>query len=140
MPSTFSQISQDLAQSIASRKEVLAAYVFGSVASGRERPDSDIDFAVLVDTSSIPDDLLHYRLRLMAELGQVLKRSDLEVVILNEAPPVLAHNAISKGKLIFERSRSARISFQIRTFNAFFDTQPMRDYHLQVLKRRYGVR
>ena len=139
MNSTFTQISQDLVQAIASRKEVLAAYVFGSVASGRERPDSDIDVAVLVDTSSIPEDLLHYRLQLMAELGQVLKRSDLELVVLNEAPPALAQNAISKGKLIFERSRSARIRFQIRTFNAFLDTKPMRDYHLQVLKRRYGV-
>jgi hypothetical protein len=39
--------------------------------------------------------------------------------------------------LVFERSRSARIGFQIRTLNVFLDTQPMRDQHLQALKKRY---
>jgi hypothetical protein len=73
----------------------------------------------------------------MADLRGALERSDVEVVILNEAAPVLAQNVVSKGKLVFERSRSARIRFQMRTLNEFLDTQPIRDYHLEVLKRRY---
>jgi len=122
---------------MASREEVLAAYLFGSSASGRLRPDSDVDIAVLVDERCFQEDLFDYRLRLSADLRDCLKRPDVEVVILNEVPPVLAHNVISKGKLIFERSRAARIFFQIRALNLFLDTQPMRDYHLKVLKRRY---
>lgn len=130
-------IADPTARLMASREEVLAAYLFGSSASGRLRPDSDVDIAVLVDERCFQEDLFDYRLRLSADLRDCLKRPDVEVVILNEVPPVLAHNVISKGKLIFERSRAARIFFQIRALNLFLDTQPMRDYHLKVLKRRY---
>ena len=122
---------------LSSRQEVVAGYVFGSAATGRARPDSDIDIAVLVNTESIPADLLDYRLRLMADLRHVLERSDVEVVVLNQAPPALAYNVVFKGRLIYEQSRSARIRFQLRTFNSFWDTQPMRDLHLTFLKRRY---
>jgi predicted nucleotidyltransferase len=135
---TLKEVSNRVAQAMSSREEVLAAYVFGSVASGRARPDSDLDLAVLVDIDQVSMDLFRYRLRLMADLRDVLERADVEIVILNQATPVLAQNVLSKGKLIFERSRSARIHFQIRTLNEFLDTQPIRDYHLKVLKRRYG--
>jgi hypothetical protein len=38
----------------------------------------------------------------MGDLGSALRRSDVEVVILNEAPPLLAHWILSQGKLVFE--------------------------------------
>ena len=133
----FEAAMERVAQWMSPRDEVLVAYIFGSVATGRARPNSDIDIAVLVDSTLIPGDLFDYRLRLMADLRNVLERPDVEVVLLNLAPPVLAQNVVSKGRLIFERSRSARIRFQIRTLNLFLDTQPMRDLHLKFLKRRY---
>lgn len=134
---TFEAAIEGVTRFMSLRDEVLAAYIFGSVATGRARRDSDIDIAVLVDSTLIPGDLFDYRLRLMADLRDLLQRPDVEVVLLNQAPPVLAQNVISKGRLIFERSRSARIRFQIRTLNLFLDTQPMRDLHLKFLKRRY---
>jgi predicted nucleotidyltransferase len=130
-------VTEKVAELLSLHLEVLAAYVFGSVAAGRARPNSDVDIAVLLDIAAIPEDLFEYRLSLMAELRNVLKTPDVDVVILNEAPPALAQNVISTGRLIFERSRSGRIRFQIRTLNEFLDTQPMRDTHLKVLKRRY---
>ena len=124
----------------ASRREIAAAYIFGSAASGRARPDSDIDIGVLVDPRALPQDPLKYRLRLMRDLGAALERFDVDIVLMNEAPPALAQNIVAKGKLIFERSRATRIAFQIRTFNIFLDTEPMRRFHLQALKRRYFTR
>ncbi len=129
-----------LARVFAARPEVVAAYVFGSVASGRARPDSDIDIGVLVDPKAVPRDRLKYRLRLIRDLGGALERFDVDVVLLNDAPPALAQNIIARGKLVFERSRAARIAFQIRTMNLFLDTEPMRRLHLQALKRRYLTR
>src|SRR5262245_36660975 len=121
----------------ARRPEILAAYIFGSVASGRARPDSDIDIGILVDSRMMRRNPLKYRLQLIADLGSALKRSDVDVIVMNEAPPALAQNIITKGKLIFERSRSARVAYQVRTLNLFLDTEPMRKLHLQSLKRIY---
>jgi uncharacterized protein len=133
----FDSVRDKVSQLMSAREEVLAVYIFGSVATGRLRPNSDIDIAVLVDTALVSGDLFKCRLLLMADLRQILARPDVEVLILNEAPPVLAQNVIAKGRLLFERSRSARIAFQIRTLNTFLDAQPMRDQHLQALKKRY---
>jgi predicted nucleotidyltransferase len=115
----------------------MAGYIFGSVASGRARPNSDIDIAVLVDASARRRNLLKYRLELMADFGSALGRNDIDVVVMNEAPPALAQNIIGRGTLVFERSRSARVAFQVRALNLFMDTEPMRRAYLQHLKRRY---
>src|SRR5205823_8694389 len=114
-----------------------AGYIFGSVASGRARPSSDVDIAVLVNDSVPVRNLLKYRLKLMADLGSALGRNDIDVVVMNEAPPALAQNIIGNGKLVFERSRSARVAFQVRALNVYMDTEPMRRTYLQHLKRRY---
>ena len=45
---------------------------------------------------------LDYRLKLMTDLGAALHRSDVDVVILNDAPPLLAHRILSQGTLVFE--------------------------------------
>ena len=133
----FQTAKKAVSSVLTKRPEVMAGYIFGSVASGRARPDSDIDVGVLVDASVQSKNLLKYRLGLMADLGSALGRSDIDVVVMNEAPPALAQNIIGNGKLVFERSRSARVAFQVRALNVFMDTEPMRRTCLQHLKRRY---
>ncbi len=72
----------------------------------------------------------------MGEFMGVLGRSDVDLIILNQAPPLLAHRILSRGKLIFERSQSARVAFQVRTVNRYLDSQPMRNLYLAYLKKR----
>jgi len=45
-------ITSALREALSQRQEVVAAYLFGSYATGRERPDSDVDVAVLLDTET----------------------------------------------------------------------------------------
>ncbi|MBI2150562.1 MAG: nucleotidyltransferase domain-containing protein [Acidobacteria bacterium] len=59
----------------------------------------------------------------------------MDVILLNQAPPLLAHRVLSKGKLILERSASARVAFQVRTVSRYLDTQPMRNLYLSYLKK-----
>ena len=61
--------------------------------------------------------------------------SDVDVVILNDAPPLLAHRVRSKGKLVFERSASARVRFQVRTAGLYADVIPMFETHIRYLKQ-----
>jgi len=115
--------------------EVLAAYVFGSVARGQTHTGSDVDIAVLVSDEVMKSDSLEFRLKLIGDLTSALGRSDVDVVLLNEAPPLLAHRVLRDGKLVLERSASARVRFQVHTVNRYLDTQPMRDLYLGYLKR-----
>ena len=87
---TLRAASRAVARCVSRRPEIQAAYIFGSVAQDRARPDSDIDIAVLVGRR-IPDArALRYRLKLGVELGAALHRSDVQLVILNDASPTEA--------------------------------------------------
>ena len=129
------EVTRAVANCVSSREEVLAAYVFGSVVAGRTRKDSDIDVAVLLGEDISRSRMFQYRLNLMADFGAALHRLDVDVVILNEAPPLLAHRVLSKGKLVFERSASARIRFQVATANRYADMVPAFETYLTYLKK-----
>ena len=135
MAADLSSITRAVSRCVTRRPEIQAAYVFGSVASGRARADSDVDVAVLIDRRVPPGRILKYRLKLMADLGTALHRSDVDVVILNEASPLLAHRVLSQGTLVFERSASARVRFQTKTAGLYLDLIPTFETHIRYLKR-----
>jgi predicted nucleotidyltransferase len=99
----------EIARLSVSKSEILAAYIFGSVAAGRARADSDIDVAVLLDPEFMKQLPLKYRQDLIIDAGAALETFDVDVVLLNETPPALAHNVITKGKLVYERSGSGKL-------------------------------
>jgi len=134
---TLSVAAERVNRLMASRPEILAAFIFGSVATGRARPHSDVDVAVLLDPAAVTNLPMKYRPDLIADVGAALETFNADVVLLHEAPPALAHNIITKGKLVFERSRSARVAFQVRNLNRFLDLESIHRVHLQYLKQRY---
>lgn len=79
--------------------DIVAAWLFGSQATGRARPDSDVDVAILTD---YPLEL-EQRLSIQIDLEQALKRPDVDVVDLNNASPVLRFEALN-GQRVFVRS------------------------------------
>jgi uncharacterized protein len=106
----------------ASPAEVVAAYVFDSVARGEARGESDVDVAVLL-SGPAPGRLdgLPYSLERRLELA--LRRA-VQVVVLNCAPLELVARVLRDGKVLLERDRSQRIRFEVRARNLYFDLQP----------------
>jgi uncharacterized protein len=100
-----------------------AAYLFGSQARGDARPDSDVDVAVLY-TRTPPSTLEGAPFDLEAQLEAELGRP-VQIVVLNRAPVDLIHRVLRDGKLVLERDRSARIQFEVRARNEYFDMQPL---------------
>lgn len=121
-----------IADYCASQPECLAAWLFGSVARGAERKDSDVDVAVLVARSpngTLEDLHLDWAVALERKLGRTI-----DLVVINTAPPELAHRVFTEGALLFERERSARVAFQVRSRNEYFDVLPfLRRYRRQNL-------
>ncbi len=59
-----------------------------------------------------------------------------QVVVLNDAPPDLVHRVLRDGRLVLERDRAARIRFEVRARNEYFDLLPI----LNRYRRREAAR
>jgi predicted nucleotidyltransferase len=80
---------------------LVSLYVFGSVAEGRAHEDSDLDVGVLLDRRIYADESSRFQKRLL--LSATLSRiggPDADVVILNDAPPLLGRAIVTRGNRI----------------------------------------
>jgi predicted nucleotidyltransferase len=94
--------------------DVVAVYRFGSSISGERSPDSDVDLAVLAPT---PLDPL-FRFDLQERLASAFGRS-VDLVDLRVASPVMAIQAIGRGRLLLDAEPSARGRFEDLTFGVY---------------------
>lgn len=118
----------------ASQPDVVAAYLFGSQATAKARPESDVDSAVLLPEE---DSFARFkrRLRLIDAVSEVCGR-EADVIVLNDAPPLLQHQVLKEGRLIFERDKAARVEFEVRAGKIYADLKPMYDYHTRDLLQK----
>jgi predicted nucleotidyltransferase len=117
-------IEQALRKFFASRPAgIVAAYLFGSVARGMAGARSDVDVAVLYEAAP-PATIEGLPLDLENAIHQVVARP-VQVIVLNTAPVSLVHRVLRDGVLVLDRAPSARIRFEVRARNEFFDLQPI---------------
>jgi predicted nucleotidyltransferase len=105
------------------RRDVVAVYLFGSVARGTAGPASDIDIAALFTTAPAAT-LDGPRLTLEGDLERALGRS-VDFVVLNGAPVDLRIRILRDGRLLLDRDPAARIAYEVRTRNEAFDLEPV---------------
>jgi uncharacterized protein len=105
---------------------VVAAFLIGSRAAGRAGPLSDHDVAVWLDPGLEPRERLDLRLRLLAAGEAVVGDGALDLVILNDAPPLLQNRAARDRVDLGERDRRTRILLEADALVRFLDTAPLR--------------
>jgi predicted nucleotidyltransferase len=111
----------------ARNEDAAAVYLFGSVARGEERPDSDVDVAVLYGKPVEPG-LAGLKLALAGDLEERLGRR-VDLVVLDSQSPDFIHRVLRDGMLVVENNRSARIRFEVTARNEYFDVLPvLREY------------
>ncbi len=108
---------------LGARDDVAAVYVFGSVARGTAGPTSDVDLAVLFNASP-PHTLDGPRFTVEGDLERAVN-TPIDLVVLNDAPVDLRIRVLRDGLLLVDRNRLARIAFEVRTRNEFFDLEPV---------------
>lgn len=106
----------------AAAEGIAAAWLFGSVARGTARPDSDVDIGVLFREDP-PLTLAGYRFDLEADLESLLGLP-VQLVVMNRAPADLAIRVLREGKLLVNQAPSRRIEFEVRTRNEYWDLEP----------------
>jgi predicted nucleotidyltransferase len=122
-----------LVEFLATQPDIVAAYLFGSLAQGRATPRSDIDIAVLL--TRVPDVLAgecDRQFQLMDDLRRFADRV-VDVVILNSASIILQNQILRYGRRLYESDRRARVVFEVRSGQTYVDSKPMRDFFTKVL-------
>jgi len=115
MPLSATSIGAAIAR-VCRREPVRLAYLFGSYAWGEPDEESDVDIAVLADAKLSHDARWALRLRLIGACAEALRvpSDKLDVVVLQDVPVLLRSNVIL-GIPVFQRSRSERVLFELRT-------------------------
>ena len=112
-----------LSERLDAEPDAVVAYLFGSLARGDFHRHSDADVAVLF-AADPPRTLAGLRLDLEADLEAIAGRR-VQLVVLNRAPVDLVHRVLRDGVLLLDRDPSARIRFEVRSRNAYFDLLPV---------------
>lgn len=120
--------SQSLVQRIASllepRPEVLEAYLFGSHAHGAAQPHSDVDVAVYVDEAKVKESTFGYRAQLTTEIIAGLHNNDVDLLILNQAPPALYYHILRDGIRVLSRDLAATTTREGYAVSRYCDFVP----------------
>ena len=114
------QIKRTLRLFFTKEENIRLAFLIGSFATGKSRPDSDVDVAVLF--GRIPDHMEILDLR--ERLSEGLKR-DIDLVILNEAGPIIRMQALKTG-IRLRAEKGAYEDFFVRTVNEYDDLKQIR--------------
>ncbi len=124
-----------VADYLAGRDDVVAAYLFGSAAEGVAHRRSDLDIALLLPQAMEPRQRQEVRLEVIAALEKRTRRP-VDVVILNDAPLLLRFQVLKHGKVLVDRDPTRRCLFAARTMGMYYDTRRYLEYHLDRLIRR----
>jgi len=118
------------------REGVIAAMLIGSQARGVPGPLSDVDIAVWHEPGLDPAGRLRLQLELARLACGTLRTNEVDVVLLNGAPPLLRHRAVRDAKLLVERDPVARVRLNARALLDYLDTEPLRDEMSRGLRKR----
>ena len=108
------------------REGVVAAMLIGSQARGGPGPLSDIDIAIWFDPELDSRSSFDLQLSLIGDAARALRTDEVDVVPLNNAPPLMRHRAIREGKRLVERDHDQRVRLETRAILDFLDTAPLR--------------
>lgn len=117
----------------AAKKEVAAVYLYGSLARGEAKKNSDIDLAVLFADPS--DDQLALRFEYEDDLGRIFGKK-VEIQDLNICRIDFAYRVLEEGKLLYSADQQKRLNFEVKTMNDYFDLKPFFDEYYEVLKEQ----
>ena len=131
---THTSLHAAIGDALADVPHVAYALVFGSYARGTAHPGSDVDVALGFGGGRRPG---------AYELGAIVSRLEeaagrnVDVVVLEDAPPGLAHRVFRDGAAVLVRDRSALVERKARAILEYLDYRPFEEAMTKaVLARR----
>jgi uncharacterized protein len=111
----------DLKSFFEEKPQILLAFLFGSSAGDHPPPSSDVDIGILY--RAVPN--LH-KVHDLAETLSSLLQKEIDLVVLNDASPILKMQVLKKGVLLFSRDPKRFDQFYVETVNQYDDLKRIR--------------
>ena len=111
---------KELIEFFSSKDSVILAYLFGSTVRGDAGRLSDIDIGILVNENLSKKDRFDLELKLMGEIAVLINKNKIDLIVLNEAPLLLAYNIIKDG-IILKSSETERVRFETKILSMYLD-------------------
>lgn len=118
---------------LAQDDNVVFAFLFGGLAKGTASPLSDVDIAVYLKSV---DNLSGYKLDLFDRLANILGTSEIDLVILNNAPTSLVGRILTGKQIMIDKEPFRRHIFESVSLREFFDFRVKEN---NIFYLRYGI-
>jgi uncharacterized protein len=109
--------------------------VFGSRARGMQRPDSDLDVAVLPESTDSRA-RRHLQAEVAVALADLAPEGRVDVVLLDEADDVLRQRVMETGRVLINRDNEAWKELRVRTMREYGDREWARRLFREAQRRR----
>jgi predicted nucleotidyltransferase len=114
---------------------VKLVYLFGSAADRQHPTPRDIDLAIWTDPPFSLDELTRRRADVvLATAGHI------DLLSLNEAPIVLAHEVVESGRCLYVQDAEIETDFVTRTRSRYWDFKPYREEQWRLTRLRLEER
>jgi predicted nucleotidyltransferase len=133
-----SELVEKIARYFDHRSEVIAVYLFGSYAKGKQRKGSDVDLAILInrDHSGRENEL---RSLYIADVSRIL-RKDLHIVMMNSAGETILAQIFKYGTCIVNRNAKVLTRFKMTAYAMIADFGYYKDLMKKGLARKLGIK
>jgi predicted nucleotidyltransferase len=116
-------------------RDIAVLVVFGSRARGDNRPDSDLDVAVLPATAGSRA-RRYLQADLAAALAHLTPDGRVDVILIDEAPEVLRQRIMETGRVLLNRDNEAWKELRVRTMREYGDSESYRRLYIEAQRRR----
>ena len=127
----MNELNQPIQEYFNKRQEVVAVYLFGSHAVGKERGFSDVDIGVILHNESLPK-VIALQNEYTVALGRLL-RKDVHAVILNTAGELLNKQVFAKGQCVCVNDSKRLRLFKMTRYAMIADF----DYYLKMTQNGF---
>ena len=117
----YYKIEKDVVEYLSKQERVKLAYLFGSVAEGKEGKLSDVDIAVFLDESLSKKERFNLQLKLMSEMSSILKTDKVDLIVMNDAPLSLNYEIIKANHPLLVRDKGEKIDFEHGILSRYLD-------------------
>ena len=118
----------------------LEIFLFGSMAKGNARNNSDIDIGILVKDTKKLEKNPHFESKLALRIEKELKiKTPLDIRVLNNAGLRFINQVLKYGRLVFSRNEKERVIFETTSISNYFDFRPFLKEYEKIREQRFGL-